>query len=353
MALLFIDSFDHWADADRLLKWSQAVSNGNTFISSSGGRNSTNGLYLAGDAAGDGYIRKALPSTYATLVVGFAYKFDGISASGRVPLCGFDDQTVPGEQISLALDINQMKLVVILNNAVIATGTTAISAGVWYFIEMKVTIDNTTGAYDVHLDGASEITASATDTQNTANAYATAVRLGGQMGYSIFGSGSFKGIGWFDDFYVCDNSSAVNNDFLGDCRVQCLFPDGPGAHTDFVPSTGLNWQNVDDTTPDGDSTYNASIAVNNIDTYSFQDLTPTSGSVKGVQVVIDVRKDDAGTREIAPVIRQTATDYVGTTVSVQSSYAMKMQVYNVNPATAAAFTISEVNADEFGVKQIT
>lgn len=356
MAGLFCDSFDHWATADGTLKWTHQVGNtggGSAVIST--GRNSTSGLYLQGNNAGQAYLRKVLPSTYATLIVGVAYQYDNtVVQTSRVPLIGLDDQTAPGEQISVALDIDQMKLVVVVNNAVVATGTTVLSANVFYYIELKATINNTTGSYTVRLNEVSEITASGVNTRGTgSNNYANAVRLGGDMGFSIFGSGSGKVIGRFDDFWACDDSGGVNNDFLGDCRVEKLAPNGPGAHSAWTASTGVNWQNVDDGTPDGDTTYNQDGSAGDIDTYTMEDLIPTTGTIKFVQTVIDARKDDAGSHTVAPVFRIGGTDYAGTAVAVNTTYSMGIQEYQVSPATSAAWTISEVNALEMGPKLVS
>jgi len=80
-------------------------------------------------------------------------------------------------------------------------------------------------------------------------------------------------------------------------------------------------------------------------------LSTTGGSVFAVQTVLAARKDDAGVRQIAPVIRQSTTDYDGTTVTLSSTYDQYRQIYPQDP-TATNWTIANVNADEFGVKTI-
>jgi hypothetical protein len=128
-------------------------------------------------------------------------------------------------------------------------------------------------------------------------------------------------------------------------------PNGAGAHSAWTPNGATpNYACVDETTADGDTTYVSDSTPGDIDTYAFADVD-ASATVYGVQTNLYARKDDAGTRQIAPVVRQSGTDYVGTTVTLGSSYSFYSQIYNQDP-TAADWTAAHVNADEFGVKEI-
>ena len=353
VALLFCDSFDHYLTVDAPLKWTQA---GWQSLGVGTGRNGTGGLYLQASAEAKSYVRRVFGSQKTTLFAGVAFKVPtGTINTGYVPIIGFDDQTVPGEQISLNFDCNQNKLAVFRNGTLVATGTTVLSTGVFYFLEFKATIHNTTGVYEVRINETVEaaLSASGVNTRGAGtNNSANAVRLGGDMGVGIFGGGSFKVIGYFDDFWCVDDQGAVNDTYLGDCRVQCLLPNGTGANTTWTPLTGANFQNEDEQQMNSDTDYVATGGVGNIDTYTMQDLIPTTGTVKAVQAVISARKDDSGTRQIAPVFRIGGTNYAGVTQSIETTYAMKLQEYDKSPATAAAWTISEVNAAEFGGKLV-
>jgi hypothetical protein len=173
-----------------------------------------------------------------------------------------------------------------------------------------------------------------------------------RIGYTSNVTGAFLNPADIDDFWVCDDTGGVNDTFLGDCRVQCLFPDGAGASSGWTPLSGTNFSNVDDSVPDNDTTYVSTGAAGTIDTYSMQNLAATTGSVKAVQTVIDARKDDSGTRTIAPVFHIGASDYVGSNQNIMTTYAMFLQVYQVSPATAIAWTVAEVNALNAGQKLV-
>lgn len=345
MAVLFADSFDHYATADGSKKWTH-------FIGAqigAFGRNGTNGLFITDTAGGFGYCRKVFSSTKTTLIAGVGFTPLDASLSGFATfgILGFDDAAVGGEQVCVYFNYSDMKLRVQRNGTVLATGTTTLMAGVAYHIEFKATIDSAAGAYTLRVNEIQELDASGVNTRGTGtNNSADSVRVGNIGGVVLLS------IGYFDDFYCCDSLGGVNNDFLGDCRVQCLFPDGAGATTGWTPFSGANYTNVDDTTPDNDTTYVSTGSAGTIDTYSMSDLAATTGSVKAVQTVIDARKDDSGTRTIAPVFHIGATDYVGSNQNIMTTYSMFLQQYDKSPATAVAWTVSEVNALNAGQKLV-
>jgi hypothetical protein len=55
---------------------------------------------------------------------------------------------------------------------------------------------------------------------------------------------------------------------------------------------------------------------------------------------------------VALVTRPGSTDRVGATQSVLDTYSMLPQVWDTNPDTAAAWTVAEVNASQFGERLI-
>src|SRR5262252_3442912 len=71
MALLFMDSFDHYATADFLAKWNSFVSAGLS-ITATGGRRG--GGAAQGTSFGIGVVSPVLPVSGSTLVIGCAYK---------------------------------------------------------------------------------------------------------------------------------------------------------------------------------------------------------------------------------------------------------------------------------------
>lgn len=225
--------------------------------------------------------------------------------------------------------------------------THSFTTGTDYDVEFKVTIDNASGVIGVKVNGATEISASSLDTQATGNATADAVRLGHT-------TGDTSGATWlFRHAVIMDSSGSEMNDYIGPVAVNLHKPSGAGNYSQFTPSAGSNYQNVDDTANDGDSTYNASGTLNQIDTYAMENCPAGVTSVKGVALWWNARRDDATTRGLSPVWRISATDYVGTEQNVGASYAFFTQNYALSPATSTAWTSSEIDGAEAGIKVTT
>jgi|SRR3990167_662169 len=334
MTLLFVDSFDHYASAELELKWT-AKGSATTVIDGSNGRNSTAGLN-AGSTAGS--VRKTLPGgAKATLIAGVGFKPNAFTAIRQV--LGFMD----GASVQCDVRVTTSgTLTITRNGTVLATGTTVLSLGVYYYIELKATIHDSTGSAVLRINSVQELSVSGVDTKNTANASADGVQLGG------------NGQMYFDDLYVCDDNGSVNNDFLGDIRVEAILPSGAGNSAQWTPSAGANYENVDETPPDEDTTYNSSLTPTNLDLFAMANLVSTSGSIKGIQTLRYTRKDDAGARIIRRAIRTGATNYFGSNESISlQTYAYFHEIVENNPNTTNPWTISEVNAIEAGYELVS
>jgi hypothetical protein len=229
--------------------------------------------------------------------------------------------------------------ITVLNSGgtVIATGTTALSAGVAYMIELKI-VKGATGTCEVHLNG----NATTPEIASTVGNFGTA-DMDGSGGPSATNSAitnwDYDDMAWFDDF-------------PGDIEVETPFPSGDGANTGLTPlGGGSHYNKVNEHTgtfPDNDTTYNsANSAVK--DTYTFPALSASAGTVYAVVVNAYARKDDSGARSLDQVIRQAGADHaLGAPASQPVTYAMTRWVNNVD-GVGGAWTISNVNADEFGV----
>lgn len=330
MALLFIDSFDHYAFADLGLKWTSA-----------GGTSIATGRF-GSCLQGANYACSKSFTGAATIVVGFALKWSNTAAGGTV--CELRNGTTVHAQVRLD---NSGHLVAANSGGTPytgGTGTAVLSAGVWYYVEAKVFVHDTTGTFDVKLNGASELALTGLDTRNGATTTIDTIRIGNT------GTATAS----YDDLYILDTSgSAPTNDFLGDCRVEAIFPTGAGNYAQWTPLSSTNVSNVDETTPDGDTTYNSSSTANQIDSFAYGNLTPSSATVYGLQYALYARKDDAGTRTIAPLARISSTDYASaTTHNLSTSYAYYLQIKEQSPASSSAWTVSEINGAEFGYKEI-
>lgn len=331
MGVVLMDSFDGYATAQIANKWTYATAS--VAIQASGGRNGTNGLRLPGNSH---YVYEELPSSYNTIYMGFAMKADNITFGGRAFLALYEGSTL---HVDFRMADDTGKIYATRNGTTLGTTTNqVIYPNTWAHIQVKVYIHDSAGTIDVLVNGVNVLSLSGIDTKNDGTGVINCVRLS---------FGPWSASTYFDDVWVSDS------ELLGDCRIECILPSGSGATTQWDASAGNNYECVDENTPNSDTDYVSTATADEIDTYAFSNLTTTAGTVKGVQVSAFARKDDAGSRSIALVSRPGSTDRVGDTKALADSYNYYSQILDENPDTEAAWTISEVNASEFGVKLVS
>ena len=345
MALLFMDGFDHY-DTTALqvpLKW-DAINIGygsNTMLDGSGGRFGA-GLRLLPDGTEyrSGAVRKT-GLTGSSGCVGFAYK-QSSGASGTDanygPLRIMEGSTV---HLNVACSgASPTVLSVYRAGTLLGAGTISFPENVWVYVEFSYTIDDSSGSYELKINGNTSISGSSVDTRNGGTGVHDTVEL-----KAPWCGGNYV---YYDDVYIKSDTT-----FLGDVRVETVFPTGNGNSSSWVGSDGNSTDNyalVDESPANGDTDYVKSSTVNAVDSYALGDLTTTAGTVYGVQYLAYSRKDDAGSRTVAPLVRIGSTDYPGTGVSLGNSYVYLREMKSTSPATATAWTISEINAMEYGAK---
>ncbi len=342
MTLLFMESFKHHVTADLSKKWTAVTTNAaiSAGLGRRGGACYTNSSNQAG-------LAKTVPQG-ASFVMGMAFYLSALpTIAARSIFALLDGGTF---QCDLRVNLDGT-LSVTRFGTVLTDGTSvgALSLAAWNYIEWKVTIADSisAGSCVVKVNGATVITvATGQDTKNTANAFANQVGIGHYNGASS-GGGSVR----IEDFYICDQSGSVNNDFLGDCRVDMVLPTGDGTYQDFTKSAGsTHYELVDEAAPNT-TDYVYSTTVGHRDSFTNPALpTLTDQSIFGVQVNAAVSKDDAGARSAGVMIRSGTTDSDGAGVALSTSQVYLSQIYETNPDGAVPWTESAVNAAEIGVK---
>jgi hypothetical protein len=346
MALLFMDSFDHYATADITEKGYGLFTNGTATLSIGAfGRRSSNGVRVAPGGAWVGNMAKSMSPSGAAFVVGFSFKCSALPSSACTVIQVRDAGTT-----QLSLQLNTGGTVTILRGTTsLATSTAVLAAGTTYYVEFKGVIDPSAGSVSMQVDASATGWPSFSgNTRATANTSWNSICFGANH----TGLGTWTANVDFDDLYVLDQSgSAPWNTFLGDCRVDALLPSGAGATTGWTPSTGANYACVDETAPNDDTDYVSTSTTGATDTYTYPDAPVTGATIYGIQHCLALKKSDAGTCTVAPVVRHSGTDYVGSDLSPSTSYAYGLAVQQTNPGTSAQWTEAGFNAAEFGVKR--
>ena len=348
MALLWFDGFESYADAADFLALSSSVIDSiwQYNFAAFGTNYGRNGRGVrAADSSSPG--EWTLKDNYTTFIFGAAvrqYEAGTPSYSvGTGPIRFYDGSTIQlyFPHVGTELQVRNG------DNTLLGTTSGAqLSYLTWRYIEIKFTIDGSSGSVEIRSNGNTVLNLTSQDTQNTVNAYINKVHL----------NGSYSGLQMnYDDMYWCDiTGDAPHNDFLGDVRIDVLRPDGEGNYkTNFAGSPDVSSNlNVDESPgPDDDTTYNYGSDVADKDTYTLDALpAPSLTTIYGVKSQITVRKTDAGAREVKVLTRAGTTDALGDTVSLSDTYTTHAKIYEDNPDDSAAWEDADVNAMEVGVE---
>jgi hypothetical protein len=329
MTLLFMDGFDHYATADQPAKWNGDTGYRHSIVAA--GRYGGNCMRVTDNG---GFTSISIPAK-TTLIAGFAHRFSNSGVASTI--CIFNESG--SEQCSVRTDASN-HLTVQRGGTVLATSSIGLTANAWYYIEFKATIGNS-GSYEVRVNKAVVISGTG-DTQNTGNAYATEVRLQANRNPSNTD---------YDDFYLCDDQGSVNNDYLGDVRVDAYYADGNGATSNLVGSDAdstNNYQLIDEATP-ATADYVGSATPGDKDTYTFGDISG-SGTIYGVQILPYAAKSDAGSRSIKTIARSSGgTEEDGPEQSLGDTPSYLPDVRETKPG-GGSWAPSDFNGAQFGVK---
>jgi hypothetical protein len=212
-----------------------------------------------------------------------------------------------------------------------------------FLLEISFTIGSSGGALSVAINGTSvlNLTGLNTQTSGDANFDSWGWGLGAPAGPAI----------QLDNFYFLDSSiqSLGANPFnsfqsaYGLTRVFSSFPTADSGSPEFTPLTGSNYQEVDETSMDGDTTYNYSDTSGNKDLFT---ITPLPAGLNPLycQVKMAGRQTSAGSLAMATVLKSGATELDGESIISYQTYTYQGDGSPVDPATGIAWTNAGVSA---------
>lgn len=132
-----------------------------------------------------------------------------------------------------------------------------------------------------------------------------------------------------------------------------LRPNGAGNQQGW-DAEGGDWQRVDESSSDGDTTRLYSPTDNRVATFALENKTTEEGVINSVTVYIYTRGIDPISNVVQLAIRTGGTDYFSSDNTYNNtSYHNESNTWSTNPGTSAAWTWSEIDALEAGMKRIS
>jgi hypothetical protein len=221
----------------------------------------------------------------------------------------FEFQDISSGATLLLVDLSSPNLAKITANGnLVQYNIPILPAGDWTHIQIRLNV-GISGSYSITTNGANTIvSASGVNTTANSGAITSCNRFS-----AILGSAQI----YMDDLLICTGG------LPGDCRLQTDFPISNAA-VQFTPLANQNWQEVSETAMDGDTSYNSSSTVGNVDLFNFTPLSiPAGSTILGCFLRAAASKTDAGTRSFQTKMTSGSNSALGASTALSTSYEYK------------------------------
>ena len=274
-------------------------------------------------------------TTDDTLIIGFAIKFTVLTDHRFLYI--YDDAIV-----NMQLRLTATGQIEFYTTILQGTSAAIISTNTWYHIEVKVKTDNAAGTYEIRVGGVNVLSDTGIDTKNGTHDYSNIIKF--QM---------ISGLGFvsFDDIYICDSTGAQNNNFLNNCKVISILPDGDdAAGWDTASGGAAHHLDIDENPADDDTTYIETDAVGEKDLFDYAAMA-TATNIKGIEIKTMCRETDATNYSLITPIKSNITETDDSAQAIGTmNYTFITRISELDPDTSAAWLEAGINAAKFGVK---
>jgi hypothetical protein len=226
------------------------------------------------------------------------------------------------------------------------TGNTTIVQNVWYYVELHVVIDPSSGLFDLRMDGIPD-TSYGGPTQPGADYEVNRIRF-----ESSIVSGYYSGF-YVDDIVVNDTTGSVNTSWVNCLSVFLLRPWGVGSSErwDKTSTTALNNYECVDGAPSADPTeYLFTEYGGKLDLYLTEDLPIEAYSIEAVRADAWACKTSGSRRNLEVAIQTNASTFISSTHELDMYYTLYGSYWEQNPAGGTHWSVAEINALEVGMR---
>jgi hypothetical protein len=348
MTLLKIDGFEGYGRADVAKFWGSGSYADTSVLIGAQGRRGGNCIYSTTyNTTADYRLRYYPEDQTKTLIVGFAYKNTGSLTNNQdiFSMWNGGAPADPGIRITSSGGMNFSVVRQYGYNYQIETLLSfSLEYNNWYYFECKVKGGTSDGVFELRIDEVVKYSGGPFDT--------VVVNGTNTINFIDLWNGNYC-YGYFDDVYILNTEGSVNNNFLGDVRVDAIHPNGDGNYSQMTPSAGNNYECVDETTFD-DSDYVEDALAGNKDSYTYPNV-PTdldNAGIYGVQVdTVSKRTESTANRKMKNFLRTGSTDYEDAAAKdLLDTFESMNTIWEDDPSDSNPWTQAKINACEFGVE---
>ena len=211
-----------------------------------------------------------------------------------------------------------------------------LTAGAWNHVEIKVIIDNVVGEIEARVNGSSVFNMTNLDIGVT---LATQIAWGGLIGFAT------PLRHFIDDLVPWDDQGEINNDFLGQQRVNLLLPSSDTAEADWVKVGAVNgYDCIDNIPPDADTTYLSAPNVSDKSEFGLGTLPPETETIAAAYIAGMAKLEDAGLGSMQFGLVSGSDVSLGPDTALSGAYTYYGSVHELDPSLGSAWTKSGLEA---------
>jgi hypothetical protein len=231
-----------------------------------------------------------------------------------------------------------------VGTSIVATSTLDYFRDVWNLVEVHLKIA-VSGVLQVKVNGILFIDYSGDTTQSAA--FSTVDRIW----WSVDGWVAHTPAKALDDIALNDVSGGVDDSWCGNGQVELLKVNAAGDLAEWTPSTGANYQCVDEIPPNGDTDYIHTDVPNEQDIFNLDTFDDTNKIIDRVWADCRAKDYTLGSSTIQLGIKTGGTIYLSGDKVLTSAYDQyNGNFYNNNPFTTNPWTKSDLDALQVVVK---
>lgn len=277
-----------------------------------------------------------------TFIAGFGFYQDSLAGGPSQILKFYDGVIVQG---TLEIQTNGLwKYYRVTGNLLGTSSGSAITTGVWSYIEIKVKIHSSTGTVDIWVDGANVLSLTGQNTNGSGTTQINRVQFTGSQNTNDHTQ--------LDDIYILDNTGSFNNAVLGPRVVKMIVPASDAGTNQYTPDSGSTHYDRLTENPQDSTTYLESTVSDDRELFGMTTLNLKS--VAGLQMNTVAKVTDNTVYSLKNSIHTgggspTDSDDTAQTVA-DSNYLTQSRVVETNPETSALWNQTQVNGAQFGFK---
>jgi hypothetical protein len=206
-----------------------------------------------------------------------------------------------------------------------------ISYGSYGYIEAKVICDAVNGAITIRVNEQTVLEVEGVDTDPVGSGYMSGVMCGTRGLNSSAGAAICQAI---SDFVIWSGDGAHNTAFLGDVRCRTIYPAANGGAQDWAHTGGATaWQSINNVPALPGDEFISAADPGDISTFGLQSIPTNTSAVFGVNLVMQLNKDSAGTCTVSAGI---------------DSNGDVTEIPDINPGTGNAYYSGIIETDPQG-----